>query len=246
MRHVELTSPSSGWRGSVVAHGHWGRPVLVFPTEGGSAWDFENNGMVDEVRWLLDAGRMKLYCVDSADAATWSDRTLPLEERAQRHDLFEQWVIQQVLPWVSEDSGGTTEFATLGCSLGAYHAANIALRHAQLFPLALGFSGNYDPTTWHAWGERGDTTYFHNPVEYVSNLHGGHLDWLRSRIYLVLVVGQGSWEVDPTGALPGTYRLAEALAGKGIPHELDVWGHDVPHDWPSWRRQLARHLPRFC
>ena len=26
---------------------------------------------------------------------------------------------------------------------------------------------------------------------------------------------------------------------------LDLWGHDVPHDWPSWRRQIAHHLPRF-
>jgi esterase/lipase superfamily enzyme len=29
-------------------------------------------------------------------------------------------------------------------------------------------------------------------------------------------------------------------------HELDLWGHDVPHDWPSWRAQLAHHLPRCC
>ena len=246
MKHVELTSPTSGWRGSVVVHGHWGRPVLVFPSEGGSAWDFESNGMVDEVRWLVDAGRVKFYCVDSADAATWSDRSVPLEERARRHDQFEQWVLQQVVPWMSEDSGGATDFVTLGCSLGAYHAANIALRHADLFPLALCFSGNYDPAQWHAWGERGDAAYFHNPVEYVANLSGGHLDWLRSRINLVLVVGQGAWEVDPTGSLPGTHRLAQVLADKGIPHELDVWGHDVPHDWPSWRRQLAHHLPRFC
>lgn len=27
---------------------------------------------------------------------------------------------------------------------------------------------------------------------------------------------------------------------------LDLWGHDVPHDWPSWRAQLAHHMPRFC
>jgi esterase/lipase superfamily enzyme len=62
----------------------------------------------------------------------------------------------------------------------------------------------------------------------------------------VLVVGQGSWEENPTRALPSTRRFAELLARTGIPHELDVWGHDVPHDWPSWRRQLAHHLPRLC
>jgi esterase/lipase superfamily enzyme len=246
MSQVELTSAASGWRGSVVSHGHWGRPVLVFPSEAGGAWDFGNNGMVDAVRDLVDAGRMKLYCVDSADAVTWSDRSLPVEERARRHGLYEQWILREVVPFISGDSGGATEFVTVGCSLGAYHAANIALRHAHLFPLALCLSGNYDPSAWNAWGDRGPDSYFHNPMDYVANLHGEHLDWLRNQVHLVLVVGQGAWEVDPTGSLPSTLQFAELLREKGISHELDVWGHDVPHDWPSWQRQLAYHLPRFC
>jgi esterase/lipase superfamily enzyme len=25
-----------------------------------------------------------------------------------------------------------------------------------------------------------------------------------------------------------------------------VWGQDVSHDWPWWRRQIAHHLARFC
>ena len=94
------------------------------------------------------------------------------------------------------------------------------------------------------WGERGDAFYFNNPIDYVSHLHGEHLDWLRSRVHLVLVVGRGAWE-DSTGALDSTQRFASLLAGKGIPHELDVWGEDSPHDWPAWQRQIAHHLPRL-
>jgi esterase/lipase superfamily enzyme len=232
--------------GTVIAYGHYGRPVLVFASEQGRAWDFENNGMVDAVADLIDAGRVKLYCVDSGDAQTWSDRCVPTEERARRHDTYEQWILQLVLPWISDDCGGVREFATFGCSLGAYHAANIALRHADLFPFAMCFSGNYDPTSWHGWGEPGEATYFHNPMAYVTHLHGGHLDWLRGRVSLLLVVGQGAWEVDPTGALPSTREFAARLAAKEIRHELDVWGFDAPHDWPSWQAQLRHHLPRFC
>jgi esterase/lipase superfamily enzyme len=231
---------------SLVAYGHWGRPVLVFPSEQGAAWDFENNGMVGAVGDLVDGGRVKLYCVDSGDAQTWSDRDIPTEERARRHDGYEQWILHQVVPWIVDDCGGTGDIAALGCSLGAYHAANIALRHADVFPLAMCFSGNYDPTAWDGWGEQGDATYFHNPMAYVGNLHGDHLDWLRGRLSLVLVVGQGAWEEHPTGALPSSRAFAARLAEKGIRHELDVWGHDIPHDWPSWRRQLRHHLPRFC
>jgi esterase/lipase superfamily enzyme len=238
--HIELGP------GALIAYGTYGRPVLVFPSEQGRAWDFENNGMVDAVADLVDAGRVKLYCIDSADAYTWSDRSVPTEERARRHGDYEGWVLSRVVPWITDDCGGPIEIATLGCSLGAYHAANFALKHADVFPLALCFSGNYDPSSWDGWGEPGDATYFNNPMSYVAHLDGDHLDWLRSRISLLLVVGQGAWEEHPTRALPATLAFARLLGEKQIRHELDVWGYDVPHDWSSWRAQLRHHLPRFC
>lgn len=232
--------------GRLIAYGHWGRPLLVFPSEQGSPYDFENNGMIDAIADLIDAGRVKVYCVDSADAWSWSDRSVSIEERARRHEQYESWICGTVAAWIDNDCGGSAEIATMGCSLGAYHAVNIALKHAHLFPLGMGFSGNYDPTTWHAWGDQGDATYFNNPMAYVANLDDGHLDWLRERLSLLLVVGQGAWEVNPTQSLPSTHALADLLSRKGIRHELDVWGYDIPHDWPSWRAQLKHHLPRFC
>jgi len=242
---AELWSDSIGASGSVIRYGHFGRPVLVFPSERGHAGDFEGNGMVAAVEGLLSAGRVKLYCVDSYDAASWANVALPLEERARAHGHYESWIQQLVLPWIYADCGGQLEVATLGCSLGAFHAANFALKRADLFPLALCFSGSYDPSAWGAFGEQGSEAYFNNPVDYVPNLHGDHLDWLRGQVSLLLVCGQGQWE-DTTGALDSTRQFAGLLAGKGIRHELDLWGHDVPHDWPSWRAQLAHHLPRFC
>jgi esterase/lipase superfamily enzyme len=231
--------------GTVIGYGHWGRPVLVFPSEQGQAADFENNGMIDAVGGLLEAGRVKLYCVDSYDAQTWSNQEIPLEERARRHGGYESWILRDVLPWIYADCGGQQEVMTLGCSLGAFHAANFALRRADRFPVALCFSGCYDPAAWNGWGERGLATYFNNPIDYVGHLDGDHLAWLHDQLSLLLVCGQGQWE-DTTGALASTRQFAGLLAAKGIRHELDLWGHDVPHDWPSWRAQLAHHLPRFC
>ena len=87
--------------------------------------------------------------------------------------------------------------------------------------------------------------YFNSPMDYVANLHGDHLEWLQGRLSLVLVCGQGQWE-DTTGSLASTIAFGRLLGEKGLRHETDLWGHDVPHDWPSWRAQLAHHLPRFC
>lgn len=246
--HVELDS-WMGRPGAVVRYGSYGRPVLVFPSEQGRAWDFENNGMVEAVQPLLEAGRAKLYCVDAFDDRSWSDRSAPLEQRARAHTHYEGWLLDAVLPWIAQDSPGYDQdgrgIVATGCSLGAYHALVLALRHADRVSGALCLSGSYDPARWHGWGERGEQAYFTNPSDFVRHLEGDHLDWLRSRLHTVLVVGQGAWEVDPTGSLPSTLEMAGLLQDKGLWCELDVWGHDSAHDWPWWRRQLAHHLPRM-
>ena len=229
----------------VAVYGHWGRPVMAFPAERGDAGEFERRGMVAVLSDLLAAGRVKLYCVDSFDHETWSDRDIPLEQRARRHGVYESWILGEVIPFIRHDCGGAREVIATGCSLGAFHAANFALKRADAFPLAICLSGNYDPVAWDGWGERGDAAYFNNPLDYVGNLTGDHLDWLRDQLSLLLVCGQGQWE-DTTGSLVSTRQFAALLAAKGIKHELDLWGYDVPHDWPSWRAQLAHHMPRFC
>jgi esterase/lipase superfamily enzyme len=237
-RHVPLEG------GNVLAYGHWGRPVLVFPSEQGNCAQYEDFGMVDAVGDLVEGGRVKLYCVDSYDGWTWHDRSVPLEERARRHGVYESWILERVVPFIRDDTGGQGDIAVTGVSFGAYHAANFALKRADLFPLAICQSGVYDVSAV-GWGERGDAVYFNNPMDNVEHLHGGHLEWLRSQLSILLVVGSGQWE-DTTGARASTEAFAGRLHDKGLRAELDVWGPEYPHDWPSWRAQLAHHLPRFC
>jgi esterase/lipase superfamily enzyme len=244
-QRIELPVPGTDHRLGVIRHGHWGRPVLVFPSEAGRAEDFADHGMVSAVQPLVDEGRVSFFCVDSADGWTWSDRTASIEERARRHASYHAWLEHSVVPWIADQVGPGQELITLGASLGAYHAVHFAFQRADIAPLAIGLSGNYDVGSWHGWGERGDATYFANPSDYVPGLQGDHLAWLRARLSVLLVCGQGAWETHPTGALPSTRRFGELLRGKGIACEVDIWGHDSAHDWPWWQRQLAHHLPRF-
>jgi esterase/lipase superfamily enzyme len=243
-RHVTLHSDALGADLGVIAYGHYGRPVLAFPSERGHCWDYENQGMIAAIADLIDDGRVKVYCVDTIDGQTWHDASLPLEERARRHGLYEDWIVNHVAPFVHADCGGAREIIVNGPSFGAYHAANLALKRADLFPLAICQSGVYDVSVV-GWGERGDALYFNNPADYIAHLQGDHLEWLRTSVSILVICGQGQWE-DTTGALESSKRFAAMLAEKGLRHELDLWGHDVPHDWPSWRAQLVHHLPRFC
>lgn len=237
-----VPAPSLGAEGRVVAYGHWGTPILFFPAEGGSALDVEHQGIIDALAEPLENGTIKVFGVDSNDGNSWSNRNLPTEERAQIHNAYHEWIVNEVAGAIHQDCGGFLGIATAGVSLGAYHAVNVALRRADLFPHAVGMSGSYDPTTWHGWGDLGDATYFNNPFAYVANMDGDHLEWLRSQVFIQLCVGTGAWEVSPTQALPSSKALARLLWDKHIPCDLDVWGEDSPHDWPSWRRMVVKHL----
>ena len=198
--------------------------------------------MIHALSGPIEEGRVKVYAVDSFDSGSWYHGGLSLEERAQLHGRYEDWILNQVVPFVQADSN-TPEIMATGVSFGAYHSANFALRHPHVFPLAICQSGVYDVSVV-AGGQRGDAVYFNNPADYVQHLQGDHLDWLRSQVNLLLIAGQGQWE-DTTGALESTQSFAQLLGAKGIRHELDLWGHDSPHDWPAWRAQIAHHLPRF-
>jgi esterase/lipase superfamily enzyme len=45
---------------SLVRWGHWGQPVLVFPTAGGDAEEIERMHLVGAVSALIEAGRIKV------------------------------------------------------------------------------------------------------------------------------------------------------------------------------------------
>ena len=120
------------------------------------------------------------------------------------------------VPFIHARHGGAQEIVTAGISLGAFHAANFALKRADLFPLAHRPVGQLRPGDLERVGRaRRVAAYFNNPLDYVAHMGGDHLDWLRSRLSILLVCGQGMWE-DTTGSLESTKRLAGLLAEKGI------------------------------
>ena len=72
---------------SMVRWGHWGTPLIVFPTAGGDAEEIERMWLVDSVREHIDAGRVKLYSCDSvAGAAMLRGEGSPLYRGAMLSD----------------------------------------------------------------------------------------------------------------------------------------------------------------
>ena len=221
---------------SLVRWGHWGDPVLIFPTAGGDAEEIERMGLVGALWPLVEAGRIKIYSCDNLAGRAFAARTGSVEYRCALLDRFEEAVAREVVPAIHADcGGGEVEVIAAGASLGAFMATALLCRYPWLFRAAVGMSGSYDLERLFGFEGTGDY-YFATPMSFVPNLGGPVLDALRQR-FVVLAFGGGRWEN------PGdTWRLAGILGDKGIPNRVDPWGPEYDHDWPAWREMLPLYL----
>lgn len=234
------SSPALGHDMTLRVYGHAGRPVLAFPSQDGRFWDFEGWGMVEACRAFLDAGRLRLVAVDGIDWQSWTNTSLDPGARARRHDDYDRYVADEVVPFVRELSGHERAWTT-GASMGAYHAANALFRHPDRFDGLIALSGLYQLRTFVGdWAD--DAIFFNSPLHYLPGLEDPwYLDRLRDA-RIAIVVGQGAWEDD---MLADTRALEALLRAKDIPAIVDYWGHDVDHDWPWWRVMLPHYLERL-
>ena len=240
-RHLMLPSPAMGRNVHLWTYGHFGAPLLVFPTAAGFAHEWQSQGMVEALTPLLAAGAIKLYCPESNVSEAWTKKEADPAWRMQRHAAYERFVMDTLVPFIREDCHvPDIPIGVTGASLGGMYAATFALKHPQVFDYALCMSGRYEVRNF-TNGHDGPDVYFNNPLAFVPMLQGDELERVRRGTFVTLVCGRGKWE---EGCIEETIELAEWLRRKEIPHERDLWGFDVAHDWNWWRRQVVHHLGR--
>lgn len=230
-------SPALGHDMALKVYGHAGRPVVAFPSQDGRFWDFESWGMVDACAGFIDAGRMRLLAVDGIDWQSWTNAAIPPVDRGRRHEAYDRYVSDEIVPFVRDLTGWQRAWAT-GASMGAYHAANLLFRHPDQFDGLIAMSGLYSVRGF-VGEDDSEPVYFNSPLSYLPNLEDPwFLERLRSA-RLAFVVGRGAWEDE---MLADTRAIRAVLEAKGIPALVDEWGDDVNHDWPWWRQMLPHYL----
>ena len=241
-RYQRLPSRHLGRSVHLWQYGHYGPPVIAFPTAGGYAHEWQQQGMVEALAPLLRAGRLKLYQPETNIARTWNGDG-SAADRLARHQAYLSFVTDELVPHIEADCRTPgIRIALAGASMGALYAADLALKHPERFRRALCLSGRYDTAAF-LDGHDGLDAYYSTPLSYVWNLSGAHLERARRHTHLTLVVGRGAFE---GRCLPETVALGRACAHARIPHHLDLWGHDVSHTWGWWHRQARHHLARFA
>ena len=217
--------------------GHFGQPVLLFPTAGGDAEEIERMGMIQALRPLLEAGRIKVYSCDSIAGRAVAARWGSVEHRCWLLNQFEEYVAWEVVPAIRTDCRSPEiNVITAGASIGAFKSVAMLCRYPWLFSAAVAMSPTFDLEG--LLGFRGtEDYYFAAPLSFVPNLGPGSLLEMLQRRFVLIAHGQGRWE-DPGES----WRMARVLGAKGVPNRVDAWGHEYDHDWPTWHRMLPGYL----
>ena len=224
---------------SIARWGTFGTPVLVFPTAGGDAEEIERMHLVDAVGDLIDAGRVKIYSVDSVAGAAMLSGEGSEAFRARLLNFFHQFVREEAVPAIYADCGDQPlDIVTAGSSIGAFNAAALICRYPDVFSRAICMSGTYNMRRFIE--ATSDDLYYASPLEFLPSLDGDVLDRLRQR-FVLLASGQGAYE-----DIRESWRLAHVLGQKGVPNRVDPWGPEWDHEWPTWRRMLPQYLDEVC
>lgn len=219
--------------------GSFGQPVLLFPTAGGDAEEIERFLMIDVLRPLLDAGKIKIYSCDSV-----AGKALLGREGSARHQMwlqnqFHYYVKNEVVPAIRKDcQRPDIEIWSAGASIGALHSVAMVCRFPHLFSKAIAMSGTYDIRRFYDAHPREFTEEFYvtSPVHFVPTLSGPHLEALQKR-FILMPSGEGRAE-----DISESWRMANVLGKMGIPNRVDSWGRDWHHDWVTWRKMLPQIL----
>ena len=224
----------------VNVYGHYGSPILVFPTSGGDESEYAGQGMIDALSHHIEAGRTKFFCVGSMNNESWYDKSAHPRHRSYIQAMYDDYIAREVAPFIHDNckSPGIA-ITTTGSSFGAYHAANTLLKHPDLFRRCLALSGVYDIRRFMD-GDYDGNFYFNNPVDYVAGLSDEYFLHHLRQCDIRLATGHGPYE-DSGPA----YRLSDVLRSRGIPHSVDDWGAEGGHDWPYWKRQMDEYLARL-
>jgi len=224
----------------LLVFGHGGASIVFFPPRMGRFYDYENWGIIESLRNKIEKGYIQVFCVDSVDCQSLYNNWLQPAQKIQCQLQYENYIINEVVPFVRAKNPGTFMIAA-GCSLGAYHAMNVALRNTGLFNKVVGMSGRYDITVQIGHydnllgGYWDENVYFNMPPQYVSNLSDPHILNRLRQMEIVLAIGQDDVLLDSNRLF--NHKLTE----KGARSYMHVWGQEA-HRARYWRQMVNNYL----
>lgn len=230
-------SPALNREMPIVTYGHYGFALLLVPTAAADYLEYERFQLIDALRPFIEEGKLKVYSINSINNESWLNNEMDPRHKVIRHNQFNDYVYNEVVPYIRTNSSNDTMIYTCGASFGALHSANLFFKRPDIINGCIAMSGVYNLMEY-TKGYYDEDVYFNSPMHYMPNLQDHNiLELIRRSSHIHLFSGSGAYE-DPNSAR----EFASILYNKGIWYELDIWGTEWTHDWPTWRAVLPHYL----
>lgn len=221
----------------IAVYGHYGFALLLVPTAAADYLEYERFQLIDALSDFINSGKVKVFSINSINNESWMNDSVEPRRKIIRHRQFNDYVYEEVIPFIKTHTSNETQIIICGASFGALHSMNLFLKRPDLLNGVIAMSGVYDLTEY-TKGYYDEDVYFNSPQHYIPNLTDHFtLEQIRKSNHIHIFTGSGAYE-DPGAA----GRFAKILYDKGINYELDVWGNEWPHDWNTWRNVLPHYL----
>ncbi|HYF31037.1 MAG TPA: alpha/beta hydrolase-fold protein [Chitinophagaceae bacterium] len=221
----------------IVTYGHYGFALLLVPTAAADYLEYERFQLIDALQPFIDQGKLKVYSINSINNESWLNNQMDPRHKSIRHNQFNEYVYNEVVPYIRTTSSTDTMIYTCGASFGALHSANLFLKRPDIINGCIAMSGVYNLMEY-TKGYYDEDVYFNSPMHYMPNLTDHYiLEQIRRSHHIHIFSGSGAYE-DPNSSR----EFASILYNKGIWYELDIWGTEWKHDWPTWRAVLPHYL----
>lgn len=232
-------SPNLNKQMEIAMYGHYGFALLMFPSAGADYLEYERFHLIDSIKPMIESGKMRVFSINSINNESWLNNSISGREKVVRHQQYNRYIEDEVVPYMRNAMGGAATTITCGVSLGAFHAANVLFRRPDLFDGVIGMSGIYDLKSY-SGGYYDEDVYYNSPADYLPNLpEGDILNSLRGKEHIHFLSGEGPYE-----APRASWAIADLLGMKGIKNNVEIWGKEWSHDWPTWRAMLPSYLDR--
>ena len=230
-------SPALNKEMPIAVYGHYGFALLLVPTAAADYLEYERFQLMNAIQPWVDAGKVKVFSVNSINTESWMNTEMEGAHKAIRQNQFNEYIFNEVVPFIKTNTSFDTPIITCGASFGALHSMNLFLKRPDLINGVIAMSGVYDLMEY-TKGYYDEQVYYNSPMHYMPNLTDhAVLEQIRHSNHIHLFSGSGAHE-DPSSA----GRFAKILYDKGINYELDIWGEEWPHDWNTWRALLPHYL----
>ena len=195
----------------VNVYGHYGMPILAFPTSMGDEHEQEGQGMVRTLSPYIEEGRIRFFSINGVQSDSFSNKGAHPFHRSWLQAQYDDYVASEVFPFIdSQCQTPGIPITTYGASLGAYHAANTLFKHPDRVKRCYALSGVYDLRD-SMDGMYDDNFYFNNPVDYMANQHDPWFLHQFASCDIHLATGCGPWENSGP-----TYQMSEVLAAAAL------------------------------